>query len=520
MSLNINILTAIQMASPVQAPKKTETLRTQKSSIGRADFKNELNKVSNTRQDKKNQSFDRIDKKIKKSSKPMVKEQKKRINDVSKNDNNSDKQVDKKVVENSHKDTVTSDLKKENIEPSNDTNEIKINKENELQELLMQLELITANNSNIPLDANSKQSLENLVQDIQSIMATLNETSENSKSLSPIDIQTSIKSLEKIFDAIQHTIKDNSLSENNLSSIIPQVDAIKNQVKDILVSNIQNDDIPLINKSEIEQTVDEIIDSADIKVVRDSNPIFESAKHIVKNNVEQSDLKGEQVVEQTEGTSIKKTTSESNQNSQQNMNKEAQTQITTGIIKEDTKPIDNNNSKVNFGVELEQIQNQSTSKSSTIVSKADKSFDIPKQEIVKQIVKKAEVILKDGKSEMNMKLEPESLGKITLKLAVEKGVVTAKFLAENVQVKEAIESNFNQLKDMLQQKGINIQSVSVHVGHDDRGFNSKNNMNLWKESIKNSVKKTVTVDYGEYGDYSVSSKNPYNYHDGKVDYKA
>ena len=41
------------------------------------------------------------------------------------------------------------------------------------------------------------------------------------------------------------------------------------------------------------------------------------------------------------------------------------------------------------------------------------------------------------------------------------------FTAENEKVKEIIESNFNSLKDMLNEQGVQVSSLSVSVGSDD-----------------------------------------------------
>ena len=99
---------------------------------------------------------------------------------------------------------------------------------------------------------------------------------------------------------------------------------------------------------------------------------------------------------------------------------------------------------------------------------------IQKNHIFEQIVDKAKFIAKGDFSELKIQLKPESLGKLTLSLILDKGVMTARFVTENNQVKEVIESNFSELKDILQEKGINIQNLSVSVGQDGRWFNDKN----------------------------------------------
>jgi flagellar hook-length control protein FliK len=141
-----------------------------------------------------------------------------------------------------------------------------------------------------------------------------------------------------------------------------------------------------------------------------------------------------------------------------------------------------------------------------------------KSDILNQVIKKADVIVQGSHQEMIMKLEPESLGKLNLKLVVENGLVTAKFVAESQQVKEVLESSFNQLKDALQEKGIAVQSFSVSVGQQGAEFSSGQGYEQWKKSIKLTNK--ASGDYMQLDDEASSNTNPYSYHEGKVDFRA
>ncbi len=91
---------------------------------------------------------------------------------------------------------------------------------------------------------------------------------------------------------------------------------------------------------------------------------------------------------------------------------------------------------------------------------------LPAREIINQITEKAAVTLTHDKSEMVMELKPESLGRISLKVITENGIVMAKFVAENRQVQQVLESNMQILKDSLQRQGISVQSLSVSVRQD------------------------------------------------------
>jgi len=49
-------------------------------------------------------------------------------------------------------------------------------------------------------------------------------------------------------------------------------------------------------------------------------------------------------------------------------------------------------------------------------------------------------------------------------LLSDNGIITARFVAENYQVKEIIESNFNTLHESLNAQGLNVSQLSVSVG--------------------------------------------------------
>ncbi len=93
---------------------------------------------------------------------------------------------------------------------------------------------------------------------------------------------------------------------------------------------------------------------------------------------------------------------------------------------------------------------------------------VPAGEIISQIVEKAGVVITQDKSEMVMELKPESLGRISLKVVTENGIVMAKLVAENKQVQQVLETNLQTLRESMERQGINVQSLSVSVRQDGR----------------------------------------------------
>lgn len=103
-----------------------------------------------------------------------------------------------------------------------------------------------------------------------------------------------------------------------------------------------------------------------------------------------------------------------------------------------------------------------------VLSSAAEKIPVDAKEMLSQVIEKAKVVLTPDKSEMVMDLKPESLGKISLKVVTENGIVTARFVAENQQVRQVLESNMQLLKDSLERQGMNIQGFSVSVRQDSK----------------------------------------------------
>ncbi|MCL6559393.1 MAG: flagellar hook-length control protein FliK, partial [Firmicutes bacterium] len=101
------------------------------------------------------------------------------------------------------------------------------------------------------------------------------------------------------------------------------------------------------------------------------------------------------------------------------------------------------------------------------VVKPYRDIPVTKNEIINQVVEKAKVVISGEKSEMMMDLKPDSLGKLSLKVVTERGMVVAQFVAESQQVKQVLEANMQLLKDTLERQGLSVQQFSVSVGQDN-----------------------------------------------------
>lgn len=100
-----------------------------------------------------------------------------------------------------------------------------------------------------------------------------------------------------------------------------------------------------------------------------------------------------------------------------------------------------------------------------------------------QIVDQAKLITRANNSEMVIKLNPEHLGELTLKVAIEGGTVSASFHSSNSDVRAVIESTLPQLKQELSNQGLKVEYVGVYASLDQ--FSPKDHQsNAHQQTIK------------------------------------
>lgn len=109
-------------------------------------------------------------------------------------------------------------------------------------------------------------------------------------------------------------------------------------------------------------------------------------------------------------------------------------------------------------------------------AKADSIFQeqlrtpVNPKEIIEQMVEKISLIQSKKVSELTLDLKPDYLGKMTIKLAMEEGVLTARFLTDNPQVKNLLESNLSTLRQQLESQGIKVEKTEVNVQLNNGGL--------------------------------------------------
>lgn len=132
------------------------------------------------------------------------------------------------------------------------------------------------------------------------------------------------------------------------------------------------------------------------------------------------------------------------------------------------------------------------------VQQPQTDFDIPRQ-----IVDQARLIRRAADTQMVIKLNPEHLGELTLKVSVtQNGSVNASFHSDNAQVRAIIENSLVQLRQELNNQGLKVDSVEVYAGLADGQLPQDQGQQAWQNQQGNHSGnvRILSMDAEDYAD--------------------
>lgn len=109
------------------------------------------------------------------------------------------------------------------------------------------------------------------------------------------------------------------------------------------------------------------------------------------------------------------------------------------------------------------------------------------QEIVNQVIEQIRINIRPDTTSMELMLNPENLGKVSLKVIAKDGHLMASFTAQNQVTKEALESQMQTLKDNLNSQGIKVEAIEVNI--ESFAFDERNQMGGGQENSGQSKPK-------------------------------
>lgn len=117
-----------------------------------------------------------------------------------------------------------------------------------------------------------------------------------------------------------------------------------------------------------------------------------------------------------------------------------------------------------------------------------------RENVFEQIVRSMNFSIKEGQSEMQIHLKPDFLGQMSMKIAVEDGLVAASFTVENHQVKELLESSLSNLRQSLTNQGLKVDTLTVNIGSGGAFSELSQRQSNWAAS---TAKNQATEEYRE-----------------------
>ncbi len=202
-----------------------------------------------------------------------------------------------------------------------------------------------------------------------------------------------------------------------------------------------------------------------------------------------------------------------------NTNDANETAVNESTVKETTELTNKENHAGNNGHEQQaengqvasensfQLNNtQTVNQTTTDFSQNITGNNLSTQEIYDQIGEYIKTNIKPGISEVEMQLNPESLGTLHIHLSSKQGNVTAQLTVQNELVKAALEVQLIQLKENFAEQGIKVDAVEVTV--ESHAFNQNmQHSNEENAQAQAEAKRSSTRSINLNGDWTEEELN-------------
>lgn len=313
---------------------------------------------------------------------------------------------------------------------------------------------------------------------------------------------------------------DSKVNEEKLSSLIKDIDDIKEELKNINLEELDEKDkkeitdliIALESLEEIaisyqndDDNVEKLSDIFELVEVENSN-IEETSKKSQDDNIEKIDTK---IIEENNNNEIVNDSAETFISNDDN-NVADKREMRLQEAKENNNSNLNNTISDEKGSELTIINMKDSSSSLkgynhyNNVSKTQNTNSLAEnmirfQDLMSKLVEKAQVAVNNGKSEVLMSLNPEYLGKVKLKISMDAdNNLVGKIFVDNAEIKDIFTKNLDTVISSLNEIGINIEGFDVMLRQDMPNENGEfefgeSNNNLNGFGVDNIEEEVVSI---------------------------
>jgi len=447
------------------------------------DFHSKIKEERKTFKTEERKKFD-DEKQITKEDKIQNKEdlKKEKIEDKKQEQPDNNKEAEKSE-KSSEKETGKSEkITGEKETENSQTKEIEIVKEEELQKLQVALDETKKDLSKEEKSENQEELPENKVE-------------ENSAQKKLNDLQNQMAN-EKIINKQAEKMLQSSKEEKGLAEKNPAEKALSKEEADAVAEKPE--------KSEQSQKAQA---NSKPEVIVSQN-VLEKTEAIAKNQPKLAQPEGHQKATEKLAeamsdesskpviTNIQVSKDSSGLNSDgQSQKQQLQQEIKVSAQQLQNLPTDENNTQ--------KLDTQKTSQFDKVLN--GKTSQNLENSVMTQLKDKISSDLAANKSEVTIALRPDNLGKVSINLVSQNGVLTAQITAENNQVKDILSKGLESLKHSLTEQGLSVGKVVVNVqepannnNNSENSFkNLENNFNANQHSGKqNFSEQNSTSGYG------------------------
>lgn len=121
-------------------------------------------------------------------------------------------------------------------------------------------------------------------------------------------------------------------------------------------------------------------------------------------------------------------------------------------------------------------------------------------DIINQIVDEIKATVKADTQSMQMQLNPEHLGKVSVQIVAREGVITAQIHAQSELARQAIESQLGVLKENFQNQGLKVESVEVAVGLNNFNMEQQQQFEEQQKQSSSKTRRTLRMEDLEFAD--------------------
>ena len=387
-------------------------------------------------------------------------------------------------------------------------------------------------------DTKSKDTYKNIQTDSTDKASISKDTDKNVKSSTSSSLSNISDKASKVNQAVQDikdSIKDElDISDDKLEEVmsilgLTNADLLQSQnIADIFMEVTGTQDaMDIITDAALTQSFQNIISTVEQAVdnlSEDTGMSIEQIKDFINDNMTNSaavvddktvvdDIRTEENVQTNASdkmTGDNEDVNSVNEDTLDNISQSVEKKIT---IQSDNKSSDNMKG-YNGSDKSSDVKTTVSEISSNLVQSIQNSFEevmnttttqtVNGADVIKQIINSVKVTGNNVVQSMEIQLNPEHLGKVTLNVTSKSGVITAEIVAQNEQVKKAIESQINTLKDNFENQGIKIEAVEVTVqSHSfESGQNLKGNDSEQGKRSKGTRKAVRLEDFEEMSEES------------------